>query len=62
MPTSVYTADGYIRFNNIHHSDAGKYRCVARNNAGEADSVAEVVVACKYRYKYINNVYQNIQF
>ncbi|XP_066260113.1 basement membrane-specific heparan sulfate proteoglycan core protein isoform X1 [Euwallacea similis] len=45
LPSSVYTADGYIRFNNIHHSDAGNYRCVARNSAGEADSVSEVVVA-----------------
>lgn len=46
MPYSVYTADGYIRFNNIHQSDAGKYRCIARNQAGEADSVAEVIVSC----------------
>ncbi|XP_030745032.1 basement membrane-specific heparan sulfate proteoglycan core protein isoform X3 [Sitophilus oryzae] len=45
MPASVYTRDGYIRFSNIHQDDAGKYRCAARNSAGEADSVAEVVVA-----------------
>ncbi|KAL1514177.1 hypothetical protein ABEB36_003476 [Hypothenemus hampei] len=45
MPASVYTADGYIRFTSIHHRDAGKYQCKARNDAGEADSVAEVVVS-----------------
>ncbi|XP_060518138.1 basement membrane-specific heparan sulfate proteoglycan core protein isoform X3 [Cylas formicarius] len=45
IPASVYRHDGYIRFNNIDMSDAGMYRCTARNSAGEADSVAEVIVA-----------------
>lgn len=44
FPTSVETRDGYIRFNNIQLNDAGRYRCSARNSAGEADAVAEVLV------------------
>lgn len=47
LPTSIFTNEGYIGFSNISLEDTGKYRCVARNHAGEADSVAEVVVTCK---------------
>lgn len=52
LPDSVYTNKGDIRFSNIKLEDTGKYRCVARNHAGEADSVAEVVVTCKYRHLF----------
>ncbi|XP_017768750.1 PREDICTED: basement membrane-specific heparan sulfate proteoglycan core protein-like isoform X5 [Nicrophorus vespilloides] len=44
MPSSVYTQDGIIVFNNIQVSDAGRYKCTATNSVGEADSVAEVLV------------------
>lgn len=44
MPASVNTRDGYIQFNNIQLSDAGRYRCQAVNSAGEADAVADVIV------------------
>ncbi|XP_072390117.1 basement membrane-specific heparan sulfate proteoglycan core protein isoform X26 [Diabrotica undecimpunctata] len=44
MPRSVYTRDGYIRFNNIQLQDAGRYLCVATNRAGKADAVADVIV------------------
>lgn len=44
MPISARVNGGYLHFNRIHISDAGKYRCTARNDAGEADGVAEVVV------------------
>ncbi|XP_076269824.1 terribly reduced optic lobes isoform X47 [Rhynchophorus ferrugineus] len=44
MPPSVYTHDGYIRFNSIRPSDAGRYICTARNSAGQAESVSEIIV------------------
>lgn len=47
MPSSVYTRDGYIRFNNIQLQDAGRYLCRARNNAGEAEATADVIVEGK---------------
>ncbi|XP_057651716.1 basement membrane-specific heparan sulfate proteoglycan core protein-like isoform X28 [Diorhabda carinulata] len=44
MPNSVYTRDGYIRFNNIQLQDAGRYLCTAINRAGKAEAVADVIV------------------
>ncbi|XP_074025385.1 basement membrane-specific heparan sulfate proteoglycan core protein isoform X7 [Leptinotarsa decemlineata] len=44
MPTSVYTREGYIRFNNIQLQDTGRYLCTARNRAGSAEAVADVIV------------------
>lgn len=44
MPSSVYTLGGYIRFNNIQLQDTGRYLCRARNNAGEAEATADVIV------------------
>ncbi|KAG5900605.1 hypothetical protein JTB14_017460 [Gonioctena quinquepunctata] len=49
MPSSVYTRDGYIRFNNIQLQDAGRYLCTARNRAGEAEAVADVFVEENYQ-------------
>lgn len=51
MPSSVYTRDGYIRFNNIQLQDAGRYLCRARNNAGEAEATADVIVEGKIKTK-----------
>jgi hypothetical protein len=36
-----------LQFRGIAVSDAGRYLCHARNSAGEADAVAEVVVSGK---------------
>lgn len=47
MPSSVYTRDGYIRFNNIQLQDAGRYLCRASNNAGVAEATADVIVEGK---------------
>ncbi|XP_028137681.2 basement membrane-specific heparan sulfate proteoglycan core protein isoform X7 [Diabrotica virgifera virgifera] len=44
MPRTVYTRDGYIRFNSIQMQDAGRYLCVATNRAGKAEAVADVIV------------------
>ncbi|CAG9863069.1 unnamed protein product [Phyllotreta striolata] len=44
MPQSVYTREGYIRFNNIQLQDAGRYLCRANNRAGTAEAVADVIV------------------
>lgn len=56
MPNSVYTRDGYIRFNNIQLQDAGRYLCKARNSAGEAEAVADVIVEGMFKCaKFIGN-------
>ncbi|KRT84038.1 Immunoglobulin, partial [Oryctes borbonicus] len=44
MPSSVRVDRGYLEFRGIQVSDAGMYRCTATNQAGKADSVAEVLV------------------
>lgn len=48
MPPSVYTKDGYLRFNRIQREHAGRYLCKATNPIGEADSVSEVVIRGKW--------------
>lgn len=44
MPVSASVNEGYLMFQRIQTSDAGKYRCTAVNSGGEADGVAEVIV------------------
>lgn len=44
MPSTVNVDRGFLEFRGIQVSDAGKYRCTASNSAGNADSVAEVLV------------------
>lgn len=41
---SVIAHEGQLKFYGIQVSDAGRYICTAKNAAGEADAVAEVVV------------------
>ncbi|XP_021927336.1 basement membrane-specific heparan sulfate proteoglycan core protein isoform X6 [Zootermopsis nevadensis] len=45
LPRSVTISQGVLRFHGIAVSDAGRYLCHARNPAGEAEAVAEVVVS-----------------
>ena len=44
LPSSVVTQDGRLQFNSISESDAGTYVCRARNNAGDSEARAEVIV------------------
>ncbi|XP_075211994.1 terribly reduced optic lobes isoform X4 [Lycorma delicatula] len=44
LPPSVTVNGGYLTFNSITAYDAGKYICRARNNYGDAEAVAEVIV------------------
>ena len=44
LPSSVVTQDGRLQFNSISESDAGTYVCRARNNAGDSEARAEVLV------------------
>lgn len=44
LPHSVLAQGGQLKFSGIQVSDAGRYICSAKNGAGEADAVAEVVV------------------
>lgn len=44
LPLSVQTRGGQLQFYGIQASDAGRYICTAKNLAGEADAVAEVIV------------------
>lgn len=53
MPASASVSDGYLMFNRIQVSDAGKYRCTATNSGGEADGVAEVIVQGTFKFKKI---------
>ncbi|XP_069692113.1 basement membrane-specific heparan sulfate proteoglycan core protein isoform X26 [Periplaneta americana] len=45
LPRSVTASQGLLQFRGIAVSDAGRYLCHARNSAGEAEAVAEVVVS-----------------
>ena len=38
------TQDGRLQFNSISENDAGTYVCRARNNAGDSEARAEVIV------------------
>ena len=40
----MVTQDGRLQFNSISESDAGTYVCRARNNAGDSEARAEVIV------------------
>ncbi len=44
LSTDIIERDGYLRFNSLRKSDEGSYQCIARNDAGEADSVIFVYV------------------
>ena len=44
LPNSVVTQDGRLQFTSISESDAGTYVCRARNNAGNSEARAEVIV------------------
>ena len=44
LPSSVETQDGRLQFNSISENDAGTYVCRARNNAGDSEARAEVIV------------------
>ncbi|XP_050518067.1 basement membrane-specific heparan sulfate proteoglycan core protein isoform X3 [Diabrotica virgifera virgifera] len=44
MPNSVFTKDGYVSFNSTQLQDAGRYLCVAKNEAGKAGAVADVII------------------
>ncbi|XP_071451008.1 basement membrane-specific heparan sulfate proteoglycan core protein [Hetaerina americana] len=44
LPASVVVNGGSLHFRGIELSDAGHYRCTARNSAGEADGVANIIV------------------
>ena len=44
LPSSVVTQDGLLQFNSISKNDAGTYVCRARNNAGDSEARAEVIV------------------
>ncbi|XP_046397627.1 basement membrane-specific heparan sulfate proteoglycan core protein-like isoform X3 [Ischnura elegans] len=44
LPRSVMVDGGSLHFRGIEVSDAGHYRCIARNSAGEADGVANIIV------------------
>ena len=44
LPSSVVTQDGRLQFNSISENDAGTYVCRARNNAGDSEARAEVIV------------------
>lgn len=45
LPRSVSQNRGFLRFNEIQTSDAGKYLCKATNIYGVAEAVAEVFVS-----------------
>lgn len=42
-----------LQFHGIAVSDAGRYICLARNSAGEAEAAAEVLVNGEQRFLYI---------
>ncbi|XP_072392571.1 basement membrane-specific heparan sulfate proteoglycan core protein-like isoform X1 [Diabrotica undecimpunctata] len=44
MSSSVYIRDRVIGFKNIQPQDAGKYLCVAKNRAGEANATVDVII------------------
>lgn len=44
LPPSVTQDRGVLQFHGITYSDAGKYVCTAKNDAGTAEAVAEVLV------------------
>ncbi|XP_071052422.1 basement membrane-specific heparan sulfate proteoglycan core protein isoform X15 [Onthophagus taurus] len=44
MPLNIFINGPYLEFHGIQVTDAGRYRCSAKNNAGEADAVAEVII------------------
>ena len=56
LPSSVVTQDGRLQFNSISENDAGTYVCRARNNAGDSEARAEVIVNGKTIGKIITSL------
>ena len=50
------TQDGRLQFNSISENDAGTYVCRARNNAGDSEARAEVIVNGKTIGKIITSL------
>ncbi|XP_058452453.1 basement membrane-specific heparan sulfate proteoglycan core protein isoform X2 [Malaya genurostris] len=44
LSTNVILEYGLLRFNSLRKSDEGTYRCIARNDIGEADKILHVYV------------------
>ena len=44
LPSNVYINEGFLRFNQLSHSNVGQYRCIARNQVGEAEQTVHVYV------------------
>ena len=55
------TQDGRLQFNSISENDAGTYVCRARNNAGDSEARAEVIVNGKTIGKIIMSLTYFIQ-
>ena len=56
LPSTVVTQDGRLQFNSISENDAGTYVCRARNNAGDSEARAEVIVNGKTIGKIITSL------
>ena len=51
LPRSVVSRGGRLDFRRISAEDQGKYTCSARNQIGNSDATAEVVVSSKYLFQ-----------
>lgn len=60
MPRSVHISGHILQFPQIQVSDAGRYRCTAKNNYGQAEAAAEVLVqgwmVCSNRNGNLNEI------
>jgi len=61
LMVSWIKVDGVERFNgselvftHIDRSQAGEYRCEARNECGNASETATIEVQCKYQFSVLN--------
>lgn len=44
LSPDAYIQDGWLRFNQVHRSDAGSYQCLARNDYGDDTSLLHIYV------------------